>query len=122
MEVPDDVFIEIMLLLDDKSLRRLATTTKRTKRIYDSDNFKKLINTDVVFDYKKQKELTKMWRHSIILDYYDDNSEWPIYREFNDNYHVPPRELHDNDINIYREVYITKEELDEELEIYMANK
>lgn len=123
MEVPDDVYIEIMLLLDDKSLRRVATISKQTKRIYDSDYFIKLNNKDVDFDRKTHKKILLGWECDKINSYYFGYhcalklclSQLGRYV---DNYILPPRELHDHDQYIYRDVTITKEELDQEIEDY----
>lgn len=117
MELPEDILCEVMLLLDYKSLRRMATVAKRTNNIYVSEHFTKLNNQDINFS-----KLTDAIQMRIFGDLRFDGYFSHIRdNKYIDDYYIPPRELHDDDKYIYGDVICTKEQLDDELDAYFDN-
>lgn len=86
-----------MHLLDDKTLRRCATTSSQMKK-----NYELLPNKDVDFDYKEHKKINANWAR---CDIYIEDREQPYYL---DDYILPLRESHDNDKYIYNTCPVTK--------------
>lgn len=214
MELPCDIWMQIMLLLDDKSLRRVATTIKQTKNIYDKhfktslfdsivvnpfwcdifghSSFSRALafndialakqymidnNIDAYEDLKaiitytnaefykyigvnicyiestsnlnkflglNYDDLNAHFLFGIVLNLYEmmeldgdfmmeyndiiqinGHDTWDRYERYKESiylndYLLPPRELHDNDRYIYKDLPITKEVLDHELDDYFS--